>query len=264
MTLLVGSLAQAQFYPVPPMGPGPVRPLPPVLTPPMGSHPGQTQRVIHVNRLVFNETLPLRQLANLGQGLHGYALESVRVETGPAGRGGAYLDLLINGRTEDSRNVHGGVAILSPRYGVDLGQGQTIRLRVSGQIHIARIIISLRNSYQPPRPPPQGGDVVLPLNLSRRTFGNERIDLSAYLPLGRYQGYRIRSMEITAQASYNNAIVDVIVNGVQSGQLFIAPYHQTQSVFLGGAVLGGYGQNLVLFTRGDLILHQVVLRLSPY
>ncbi len=72
-------------------------------------------------------------------------------------------------------------------------------------------------------------------------------------------------MEVVIEATpvYNNALLDLLVNGFNQGQtLQIERYSPRQTVRLQNAVLGQGADSLVLITRGDIDIRTVTLRLS--
>lgn len=118
---------------------------------------------------------------------------------------------------------------------------------------------------QPPPPHrPDPGSFSLPIYVNRQMFGNDRLDVSQYINLYQYRGYRLVSIDITASASYNTALMDVIINGFQiAPTINLGRYTQNFRVFPNGPAYIGQGvDSIMLYTRGDLYLQQVVLQLS--
>lgn len=265
--------AIAEAYIVPGRGPAPI-PRPDVG--PEFPFPGQDdfgngsgrldQRIIYVGRRVSNETLELRQLAGIGESYRGYEVESVEVEINRSGPR-AEISLLTDGRVDETSYSPQGSILLRPRYRAKIGEDiRTLQLLVRGNADIASIRISLREGDRigrPDRPgrPDRGIDV--PLHVSRRMYGNDRLDLSQYLDAQRYRGYRIQQIVIEATPAYNTALIDVLINGFNQGQtLQVDRYNTRQTVVPQNAVIGYGADSIVLYTRGDLDIHRVTLRLS--
>jgi hypothetical protein len=116
--------------------------------------------------------------------------------------------------------------------------------------------------YPPPRPDP--GSFSVPVYVNRQMYGNDRLDIFQYINAYQYRGYRLVAIDFTASASYNTALIDVLINGFQTGPTVnLSPYVQNFRVFPNGAIYIGQGaDSIVLYTRGDLFVQQVVLQLS--
>lgn len=293
MLLLVGLTAEADFAvtPLNPGGvvPGPTRPLPPPSPGPghpgNPGHPGQGgrfQKEIYLGRYITNEALPLRQLAGLGREFEGYNVESVRVETRPAGYY-ANLELVVNGRVEASSSSNGSNVTLRPRGYSPLGRDvQSLRLRVQGTAYIDRIVIVLASNGggypgpgpgpgpRPPYPPPYPGPqpqpnvVSLPIHLNVRAYGDQRIDLAGYVNLSGYRGYRLQAIEVRGQAVYNNALVDLLTNGYYAGQVELNFRGQNGGVVYPQhrVIIGQGGDQVSLLVRGEAVIQTVILHLQ--
>lgn len=228
----------------------------------------QEQKIIYLNRSVANETLPLRQLANIGPNYDGYTVESVVVDLRSSGYG-ASISLMADGRVEDAAYSPQGSIALHPQFRAVLGQDiRTLQLDVRGFADIQSITVNLRdgNTYnRPDRPDRYGQGMDLPLYVNRRMYGNDRLDLTQYIDMYRYSGYRIQEIVIEATPVYNTALLDLLINGFNQGQtLQIDRYSSRQSIFPNNAILGQGADSIVLYTRGDLDIRNVTLRLIRY
>lgn len=278
--MLIGLNAEAQFGigPLPPPGgggvvPGPARPVPP---PPPG-HPGHGYReskVIHLNRYITNETLPLRQLAGLGGQYQGYSVESVQVQSRPTGYR-AHFDLLLNGRVEASAPAGGPQVMLRPRGPTQLGWDvQALRLRVQGTAFVDRIVITVVQDSRPgpgpgprppvpprpPTPPPHPGEIVVPLQVNYPVYGNGHIELGHYVNVQAYRGYQVMSVEVQGRPSYNNVLVDFLVNGYPAGSAALDRYSNRVMIRPHRHTVIGF-DHLALQVRGEGSIHTVLLRL---
>lgn len=223
----------------------------------------QEQKIIYLNRRVFNESLALRQLAGIGQNYRGYLVESVVVNVRRSEMR-SQLALVADGRIQAAINSPQGPVQLRTQYRAVLDQDiSTLRLNVNGNIDIDSITINLRDEGRVDRPDRPGRDIELPLQVSRRLYGNDRLDLTQYIDVQRYRGMRIVAVDIEATAVYNTALIDLVINGFNQGQtLQIDRYSNVQSVYLNNAILGQGADSIVLYTRGDVDVRRVTLRLS--
>lgn len=231
-----------------------------------GGYERQEKKVIYLNRRISNETLPLRQLAGIGENYRGYVVHSVVVET-RRGLGQAELSLLADGREEDRAYASQGIIELVPRYATVIGQDiRSLQLAVRGSVNIDSITVNLieeSRGGRPGRPGRPDRNMEVPLNVYRRMLGNDRLDLAPYIDTYRLRGYRITEILIDATPVYNTALLDVLVGGFgQSRTLQLDRYGARQSVFPQNAVLGQGGENIMLISRGDLEVRGVTLRLS--
>ncbi|KHD88111.1 MAG: hypothetical protein OM95_11415 [Bdellovibrio sp. ArHS] len=267
--------AIAEAYIVPGRGPAPI-PNPRPEPPPYPGFPGQDdfgngsgrldQRIIYLGRRVSNETLELRQLAGINESYRGYEVESVEVEINRSGPR-AEVSLLTDGRVDETAFSPQGSILLRPRYRAKIGEDiRTLQLLVRGNADIASIRISLREPDRidrPGRPGRPDRGIEVPLYVSRRMYGNDRLNLSQYIDAQRYRGYRIQQIEIEATPVYNTALIDVLINGFNQGQtLQVDRYNSRQTVIPQNAIIGQGADSIVLITRGDLDIHRVTLRLS--
>jgi hypothetical protein len=118
---------------------------------------------------------------------------------------------------------------------------------------------------RPPRPyPPQNPGYSVPVYVNRRMYGNDRLDLTQYLDLYQYRGYRLVAIDFIASAAYNTALVDVLINGFQTGPTTnLNPYNQSYRVYPNGTPYIGQGaDSIVFYTRGDSFIQQVTLQIA--
>ncbi|WP_295902181.1 hypothetical protein [uncultured Bdellovibrio sp.] len=223
----------------------------------------QEQKIIYLNRRVSNETLALRQLAGIGENYRGYTIQSVIVDVRRSGPQ-AEVSLLADGREEDTAYSPQGAVQLVPRYRAVIGEDvRSLQLSVRGNAEIASITINLLDNDRVERPGRPGRGIDVPLYVSRRMYGNDRLDLTQYIDMYRYRGYRIQEIVIEATPVYNTALIDLVINGFNQGQtLQVDRYNSRQTVRPQNAVLGQGADSIVLYTRGDLDVRQVTLRLS--
>lgn len=228
----------------------------------------QEQKVIYLNRRVVNENISLTQLAGIGANYRGYTLDSVVVNL----RSTDYnvnVALLADGREEDRLYSPQGSVQLRPRYRAVIGDDiRNLDLQIYGGVtFVDSIVVNLIDNGRPGRPGPgrplPGRGVDVPVYVSRRLIGNDRLDIGQYVNLNAYRGYRIQEVVIDATPVYNTALLDLLINGFQQGQtLQLDRYNSRQSVRPQNAVIGQGADSLVLYTRGDLDVRGITLRLS--
>lgn len=230
-----------------------------------GPHPGgrQDQKIIYINSRVVNEVLHLRQLAGLGEQYNGYTVESVVLDVRASGPR-AELSLLTDGRLEETVYSPRGIVHLQPRFGTVLGQDiRTLQLDVRGVADIQSITINLVRGDRYDRPGRPGRTVDVPLYISRHLSGNDRLDITPYIDMNRYRGYKIEVLEVDASTFFGTSYIDVVINGFfQRPTLQVTRYSTRQALFPQNAILGRGADSIVFYSRGDLDIHGVTLRLS--
>lgn len=240
-------------------GPGPGYP----------GNPGSVEaRNIFIGQRVGNTDLPLRQLGRIGDDYRGYEVDSVIVEVRGADRS-TQLTLVTDGRANDT-SAYGpqGRVVLKPRFGSIIGRDFTnLVLSVRGVADIGTITVNLinRGGYQPgpnPYPPGPGYAEYVYVNVSRRMFGVDRFELTPYIDMYRYRGWRIESVDVEASALYNNALLDLSVNGYsQSQPIGVDRFRRVYSIRPYNAVIDFGTNSIALGNRGDVDIHRVTLRL---
>lgn len=113
--------------------------------------------------------------------------------------------------------------------------------------------------YPPPSYPGYGQRV--DINLYRTVIGNDRIDITPYINMYQYRGRTVDRVIVRASTRYGMALVNLMVNTSNVGQVqFNGYYSQEQVIYLGGqAVLGYNAHSLNIFVSGDLNLEAVTL-----
>lgn len=256
-----------------PVRPGPVRPepgrpprpYPPERPPRPPGNPGYVdeQKSVYLGQRFFNQTIRLRELLGIGPQYRGYVVDSVLVDL----RGATYntnLSLMINGRIADSAYSPNYSAILYPQFEDEIGsEVQSLELRIDGVADIDSITVNLRrgNGYDHGNP---ANDVVVPVVVYRRLMGNDRLDLGQYVNLWNYQGYRLAGIELNARAVYGSASLDILVNGFNAfNPVWLNQYSAPQLLFPNQNLIIGRGaDSIVLYSRGDIELNHINLRLS--
>jgi hypothetical protein len=262
-TLLICGLSQAGITPDRGQGRdhyGPVRPGP---TP-----GGYTESLdIYMNRYVRNETLNLFYLSSLNR-YQGFRVQSVRVYIQRSREVNSSVQLLVNRFRDDERRADVGVVVLSPRSYLEIGRDlRDLDVFVRGEVLIERIVVDMVSEgggYQP-NPPNYGNDLVVQLPLPSYLPPQPRLNLTSYVDVNRYRGYRIKAVEITANARFNSAQLDIQLNGFTDGTVYLNNWTTTNSVYSRqNLVLGSTFGSFVLVPRGDSNITAVRLILSRY
>ncbi len=237
---------------------------------------------VYIGRAVYNERLPLRELAGLDRNYNGAEVLSVRANTQPNSSSTTVVQLVADGRIV-AQQINPGYQInLRPNMRLILGSNvRSLQLVVNGSTIINDLqieILSGDGNNQPyPNPGPGPGPITPPphnnppgygqqrldINVNRTTFGNDQINLSQYVDLGRYNGMRITQVIVTASAQYQTAFVDLLINSFNQGHMqFSGGYMQQQSVWLQSQPIGQGADSIVLYTRGNMTVNRVTLVLS--
>lgn len=235
------------------------------------------QKIIYLNRLVRNETLALRQLAGIGQGYQGALIESVDVRY-RGGRG--MLHLLADNSVVASEQIYNGYASLRSYQALVLDQNtRTLRLQVQGATQIESITIYLSKAGghpghpgypgQPGHPgypghPGQPGGQVLEQIVNQQFFGLNRLDLFRGMNLMPYQGHRIISVQVEAEAlNYGGSLRLIANNYVQTGVQVSTNWPQMYFMQLSGpAVIGRDLRQLAIETNGQLRIHRILVQIA--
>lgn len=276
-SMLLGTAAEAQYrhngsWGGHRGGGGGPRPLPPDnggqpgYPPPGGNYPpGQQteQKTLQIQRRVVNERLPLLGLANLDGRYQGYTVESIEVSIRNSDPR-TNMGLFINGNLDNWVRSPRGSVRLTPKFSAVIGQGiASIDLDVNGLVDMDWVVINLRRpDYGGGYPPPTGPQrLAVPLNVARRMLGNDRLDLTAYVNMNQYRGYRIEAIEFEAASLMNVSFVDVVMNNNQQGaRVQVGSWIQRYSVNLQNAELSRL-MNLSLYTYGNMDIRSVTLYL---
>jgi hypothetical protein len=139
--------------------PGPVPPPPPPPNYPGNGgynpnpNPGhgggyQEQRMVQIQRRVFNENIPLFLLAGIDGRYNGYTVQSVMVYVGRSAPG-SQVSLIINGHFEPGAYSPMGPITLMPRFPAVIGQVHDIQLSVAGMADIQYVVINLVRGGRP-------------------------------------------------------------------------------------------------------------------
>lgn len=230
----------------------------------------QDTKSIYIGRSVRNEVLDLRRLAGLGTQYRGYEVVSVRGKTRPDSPYTTTVQLLADRRNVATQVNPGKRINLIPTKRLVLDSSvRTLELYISGSTYIDELVIEIRRSgHQQPDPYPDYpgyGQQNLDLHINRTTYNNDRIDLGDYFNENQYRGYRIERVIVYAQAQYNVAMADLLLNGYKQGTFQFDRYSNSDSLVLHNRPdIGGAANSMVLYTQGNMHVQRVTLVLSRY
>ncbi len=275
-TLLLASISEAYLVPghgggrrpgdgqqPPPYNPPNRPPNRPPDRPDDGYGQQRETKYVYIGRSVYNESLPLRQLAGLGQQYQGWSVTNVRARTTPNSSTRTVVQLLADQRVV-AQQINPGYQInLHPHHELILGNTvQRLQLFISGSTYIDTLEIEIvrgghdDDDYNPNPGNPGYPNQTIQLNIQASLGQQGFIDLNNYINQNQYRGRQIDRIEVTARAQGNVALVDVVA-GYSLGTLqFSNGFSQTQTIFANqGSVIGQ--QQLYLSTRGYMILEVV-------
>jgi hypothetical protein len=248
-------------YPPRPIRPIPPRPLPPIVNP----NPGQYfSQVVNLNYTVSNQYLDLMQMLNLYRYNSDYTVESVVVRTNGFDNTGSVLRLWVNNQVEDEVTWPSGTVSLYPRFDLRLGvEMQNLFLQVDGSTFISQIEVRIRRVGY-------AGDYYqfrVPIEIDQDLYENDIVRINDWADLNQYQGYRLISLEVDADAYYEAEKLSLLIDETDSGEVYVIGENSTVSLFpTSSVVLGANAHEISLLASGGgaLSLNQVTLRLSKY
>ena len=233
----------------------------PAPQPPEQHDPAQSEILtIQVYKRLMNVAADLRVLADIDSSYRDYVLESVVVDV----RGsaiGTSLDLVIDNRIEQTTANPYGRIVLFPRNNMAIDREiHSLLVGVRGVADVDRIEVNLRRSISRPNPP-TADRVTVPVYVGQRIVGNGFINLQQFPELRRYENYKIFSMEVDAQSIYQQAFMELLVNGrPDGGSINLQPYPRMYPIYPINAQIGR--DQLMLRCRGDQQIRQIVFRLQ--
>jgi len=152
-----------------------------------------------------------------------------------------------------------------PGYGPDRGPGHGPRPYPRHPGHPGRPNPQPGYPGYPGNPGQPGyGTFSVPVYVDRYMFANDRIDISQYINLRQYQGYRLVAIDFTANAQQYSALINVLINGYQvAPAINLNPYPNNFRIFPAQNTFLGYGaDSIVIYGSGNLYIRNVVLQLS--
>lgn len=224
------------------------------------------QREVYLGQYYRDQSLDLMRLLNL-QSARRQRIESVEL-TVRDGNSYSSLALVADGYTEDSQSVWGSYVTLHPRRDLTIGQNlRRLRLDVRGKLFIDRIVVRLRDSYQPNPPPynPPGNDIVLPGYVNQNFYQPGNIDIARVAGVHQYRGYRVTAITVYGMGLRYSARARVLANGMILGHLTFGSAVSGQTVRVQQNLVVGQNLNgLNLLVDDQARIDRVEVRLSRY
>jgi hypothetical protein len=202
---------------------------------------------------------------NLGTRYRGYDIDSVSISMRDLNSGtSSTLKLLVNNEIQDAVYDATDYVTLYPRYSPALSDANMkLSLKVEGKVYINSIEVRLRRSdYQG-----EWGQMRLPVGIDQTMYDYDTLNLADFMDLGQYRGSRLIAIEVSADAYYAHANLQLVVDGYVDGQATVIGTGKTVMIFpRQGLVIGDNANSLVLTTSGGAVvsINDVTLRLSQY
>ncbi len=227
-----------------------------------GGYNNSEQKVIFIQRRVFNERFNLFALAGVDQRYVGCTVNSVDVQVmGSDIR--TQIGFIINGQVDQWVNSPQRFFSFVPRFPAVIGNGvRLMEVEVRGMSDIATIALNITcQGNGGPQQPGQGFPVNLGIN--RRMIGNDRLDLAPYFNWQQYRGYRLVAVQFDASSLQNVSFLDFAINGVfQTQRVQVGPWNQNYTINPQNAVIGQNAESLVFYSQGQLDIRNVTLWLE--
>lgn len=232
--------------------------LPPPGPPNPGPNPGSEQRSVILRQRFINQTISVRRLLGIDNRFNGYSIDSVVVDVHGINVG-TQMHMTINGQIRESLLNPLNRVYFIPRFKAVFGAGvQDLGLYIQGLADIDAITL---NMTRPSDNQPE--QVTVPMNIFKRMYGNDRVELSQYADLTQYNGMRLVALEITGRANAETAAVDVVIDNRNStNSVELNSVLQTYTVYPRNVVIGRDAAFIALLNRGDLNIDTVTLKLA--
>lgn len=121
------------------------------------------------------------------------------------------------------------------------------------------------NPYPQPEPSPWDRNETVNLSVYRYLSQNDSLDLTSYMDMYRYNGYRIVRIDINATPTYSTAMINLVINGFNvGGSMQVSNYSPYAFAYPDNAIIGQSASSIVLYTSGDMTVNGVTLYLSRY
>jgi hypothetical protein len=251
----------------------PPRPEPPVYYPPAPSIPqvGNDQKTVMMFRYATNESIPLRDIAELGAMYNGWRVSAVRVNTRMVDPTvPATVQLVENGIVYANQYAGDGQVVLLPNsLMIDLNT-QTLSLDVNGTTYIDSISIELQNVY--------GSNIYLEwsnaqyvdIDLNVDADSNSYVSLSDLIDLNYFNGRTLERVNVIAsipdQAMPGTVTnVSLLSSSQTLGQTQFVSYDPDQLPIWTDYNRFVVGQNLLdlaLYADGAIHMDRVILKIK--
>lgn len=177
---------------------------------------------VGIDRLVFDEALPLHQLAGLGPQYAGRTLQSIKVKVTPFS-GSGEVQLLVDGQVVSTVATTGLQAVYlfpDPSDAILGAQVQTIEVRTIGAVAIDDIEVNVGQPVGfPAEPEPQPEPQTACLTLEHALDADvqfTRLNVGELFDLSAYADCRVESISIVARSATGNGRAMARLDGWQN------------------------------------------------
>ncbi|MGE3760135.1 MAG: hypothetical protein AB7H97_20385 [Pseudobdellovibrionaceae bacterium] len=214
----------------------------------------------YVGRWVSSEVLPLMRILSIGPQDYGKRIESLIIEVRQVNRPGS-VDLLIDGRVEDSDPRPYQNTTLYPRRPIRIGDFNTFQLGVRGHMYIDRVTVVLRNGGGGHNPIQER----LTRQINRNYSGQSRQNLDSIVNLHAYRGMRVAAVEIRASTMAGQGMASVLINNrFETARQRVERQISNYTFFpaAGANIVGRDIMNLDLLMQGNFYLESITVILE--
>jgi hypothetical protein len=222
-------------------------------------------------RYASNETIPLRDIAELGYMYNGWRVSSVRVNTRPGDPNApATLQLLENGIPQATQMDWGGQVVFIPNNLILDTTTQTLNLNINGNTYIDSISVELRNIYGSNINLDWANAQYVDIDLNVDAYDNNYVNLSDLIDMNYFNGRILERVNVIAslpdQAMPGTLTnVSLLSSSQTLGQVQFSSYDPEQLpiwVDYNRFVLGQNLLDLALYADGAIHMDRVILKLK--
>lgn len=150
-------------------------------------------------RTVGNESIPLREIAELGYMYNGWQIISVRANTQVVDQHRTTVELVQNGIVRATQVNPGTQIVLYPNSLVIDANTQSLELRIGGYTHIESLTIELRNTYGSNIDADWGYAQYVDIDLHVDAYTNSFVNLNDFLDLSMFHGRILERVNVIAE-----------------------------------------------------------------
>lgn len=150
-------------------------------------------------RTVGNESIPLREIAELGYMYNGWQIVSVRANTQVVDQNITTVQLVENGMVYATQINPGNQIVLYPNSLFIDANTQNIELRISGYTHIESISVELRNVHGYNIDADWGYAQYVDIDLNVDAYTNSYVNLNDFVNLSIFSGRILERVNVIAE-----------------------------------------------------------------
>lgn len=221
-------------------------------------------------RTVGNESIPLREIAELGYMYNGWQIVSVRANTQVVDQHRTTVELVQNGVVHATQINPGTQIVLYPNSLVIDANTQSLELRIGGFTHIDSLTLEMRNAYGSNIDADWGYAQYVDIDLQVDAYSNSYVNLNDFLNLDLFNGRILERVnviaEIPEQAAPGTVTNVHLLTATQSlGQATFTSYDPEQLPIwtdYNRWVLGQNVLDLALYSDNAIRMDRVILKLK--